>query len=196
MSRANLPVVFGLVLAGGVLIVKGAGGFSQAFASAKAAVQTPESLGQADGPTPTNTVAPITGATGVRAAWQAMTELAGAAPEYVWGGGHDDTNALVGADCSGAISYVLDRAGLLKGSLTSGGFMNWGDPGEGQRITVWANATHVLMSVVDDAGITHWFGTSGFGHPDAPNGTGANWFTVTPSASYLADFTPRHPTGL
>lgn len=197
MARTNLPVIFALVLAGGTLIAKGSGMFAGAFkggggGGSSGAQDAVEELGQGDGgaggPLPLSVK-------GVKAVWLSARELANAAPRYLWGGGHG-TSALLGADCSGAISYVLNRAGLMRGSLTSGGFMGWGDPGEGQQVTVWANPTHVIMSLKDDNGVVHWFGTSGFGHPGAPNGTGANWFTTTPSATYLSQFTPRHPPGL
>jgi hypothetical protein len=39
-----------------------------------------------------------------------------------------------------------------------------------------------------------FFGTSGFGHPDA--GTGPAWFTRPVSPGYLAGFVQRHPPGL
>ena len=45
---------------------------------------------------------------------------------YKWGGGHGrwwDT----GYDCSGAVSYVLHKAGLLDASRDSTGFMSYGD---------------------------------------------------------------------
>lgn len=193
MAR-NLPLIFAEVLAAGVLITKGARMFAGAFGQGDSPDSGPESLGQAatgsgGGPAPL-------GQGSLSTIWQAATELAQANPSYVWGGGHG-SNALRGADCSGAISYVLARAGLLKGSLTSGQFMSYGQPGEGEHVTIWASPTHVIMSI-RVAGIVHWFGTSGFGHPDAPNGTGANWFDPKhqPSAGYLSAFTPRHPPGL
>src|SRR3954452_5657690 len=56
---------------------------------------------------------------------------------YVWGGGHGGASG--GYDCSGSISYALAAGGLLNGSLTSGGFMSWGEPGPGRRNTVYAH---------------------------------------------------------
>ena len=47
----------------------------------------------------------------------------------------------------GSISYALAAGGLLVGPLTSGGFMSWGEPGPGRRITVYANAGHAFMVV-------------------------------------------------
>ncbi len=45
---------------------------------------------------------------------------------YCWGGGH--TSNPCGAscyDCSGYVSCVLGRLGLMKGSMVTGGFMVW-----------------------------------------------------------------------
>jgi hypothetical protein len=150
-----------------------------------------EELGQAAGGSQVG-APPMPKLFGVKAVWLAARELAAAAPGYVWGGGHG-SNALLGADCSGAVSYVLNRAGLLKGTLTSGEFQTYGAAGPGRHVTIYASPTHVIMEING-----HFFGTSGFGHPDAPNGTGANWFDPKhqPSAGYLSAFTARHPPGL
>ncbi|MBJ7355063.1 MAG: C40 family peptidase [Thermoleophilaceae bacterium] len=40
---------------------------------------------------------------------------------YLWGGGHQPFIAS-GYDCSGAVSYALHGAGILKSPLASGGF--------------------------------------------------------------------------
>jgi cell wall-associated NlpC family hydrolase len=46
---------------------------------------------------------------------------------YIWGGGH---RYLVdrGYDCSGSVSYVLFKAGLLRGPLTAHEFRGYGAP--------------------------------------------------------------------
>lgn len=65
---------------------------------------------------------------------------------YKWGGGHarlDDD----GYDCSGAVSYVLREAGLMQDQLTSRGFFNYGESGEGNWITVWVREGHVFMTI-------------------------------------------------
>lgn len=191
MAR-NLPLIFAEILAAGVLITHGSRAFAGTFTSPTDTAGgdgSVEALGQPAHGT-TSGAGPMPGVTGGRAIWLAARELALAAPVYVYGGGHA-SNALAGADCSGAISYVLNRAGLLKGTMTSSEFMSYGDPGAGKHVTIYANPGHVLMQIDG-----HFFGTSGFGHPDAPNGTGANWFSVKPSSAYLAQFTARHPAGL
>jgi cell wall-associated NlpC family hydrolase len=66
---------------------------------------------------------------------------------YRWGGGHRSFYDS-GYDCSGAVSYVLYRAGLLSSPMTSGGFASsWGALGKGRWITVYGNAGHVYMVV-------------------------------------------------
>ncbi|MDA0164491.1 hypothetical protein OM076_29745 [Solirubrobacter ginsenosidimutans] len=98
---------------------------------------------------------------------------------YVWGGGHGGASG--GYDCSGSISYALAAGGLLNGSLTSGGFMSWGDPGPGRRITVYANGGHAFM-VVDG----RRYDTS------ALSGGGTRW---TSEMRSTAGFVARHPPG-
>ena len=74
---------------------------------------------------------------------------------YIYGGGHGKWEDE-GYDCSGSVSYALHGGGLLNASMPSGGFMNWGEPGPGQWITIYANAGHIYMTV---AGLR--FDTSG-----------------------------------
>jgi peptidoglycan hydrolase-like protein with peptidoglycan-binding domain len=74
---------------------------------------------------------------------------------YIYGGGHGRWNDA-GYDCSGSVSYALHGAGMLDRALASGDFMNWGDPGPGQWITIYANGGHAFMTV---AGLR--FDTSG-----------------------------------
>jgi peptidoglycan hydrolase CwlO-like protein len=100
---------------------------------------------------------------------------------YVWGGGHGGS-ASGGYDCSGSLSYALAAAGLVNGSLTSGGFMSWGEAGPGRRITVYANAGHAFM-VVDG----RRYDTS------ALRGGGTRWSS---SMRSTAGFVARHPPGL
>jgi len=99
---------------------------------------------------------------------------------YVWGGGHGGRSG--GYDCSGSLSYALAAAGLVNGSLTSSGFMSWGEPGPGRRITVYANPGHAFM-VVDG----RRYDTS------ALRGGGTRWSS---SMRSTAGFVARHPPGL
>jgi cell wall-associated NlpC family hydrolase len=100
---------------------------------------------------------------------------------YKWGGGHgawqDD-----GYDCSGSVSFALAGAGLLSAPLNSSGFMNWGEEGEGEWVTLYANHGHIFMVV---AGIR--FDTSGRGS------SGSRWQSgMRGTGSYTA----VHPPGL
>jgi cell wall-associated NlpC family hydrolase len=103
-----------------------------------------------------------------------------ASTPYVWGGGHGGASG--GYDCSGSISYALAAGGLLSSPLDSTGFMSWGDPGPGRRITVYANAGHAFM-VVDG----RRYDTS------ALSAGGTRWTSASRST---AGFVARHPAGL
>jgi cell wall-associated NlpC family hydrolase len=101
---------------------------------------------------------------------------------YIWGGGHGAW-ADKGYDCSGSVSFALAGAGLLESPLTSGNFMNWGEPGPGKWVTIYASDGHVFMYV---AGLR--FDTSGRG---ANQGT--RWQANLRST---AGFVAVHPPGL
>jgi len=88
---------------------------------------------------------------------------------YLWGGGHRSFKAK-GYDCSGAVSYVLHAAGLLKRPMASGDLArSWGSAGLGQWITVYANRSHAYMTV---AGLR--FDTSAVGE-SLTSGSGPRW---------------------
>lgn len=65
---------------------------------------------------------------------------------YRYGGGHAKVHDS-GYDCSGTVSYALIKAGLLKSPLTSSGFKNYGEPGPGKWITVWAKHDHSFITI-------------------------------------------------
>jgi cell wall-associated NlpC family hydrolase len=100
---------------------------------------------------------------------------------YLWGGGHGSW-ASVGYDCSGSVSFALAAAGLLDSPLTSGLLAQWGAPGPGRWVTIYANAGHVFMFV---AGLR--FDTGGL------RGDGTRW---QPTLRSTAGFVARHPEGL
>jgi cell wall-associated NlpC family hydrolase len=58
---------------------------------------------------------------------------------YVWGGGHRRWRSR-GYDCSGSVSYVLHKAGLLDYPLDSTGFMHWGKSGHSNWVTIYSPA--------------------------------------------------------
>ena len=100
---------------------------------------------------------------------------------YKYGGGHGQWNDS-GYDCSGSVSYALHGGGLLSSALTSGGFMRWGAPGKGRRITIYASPSHVYM-VIDG----RRFDTTGRSE------TGSRWQASDRSS---AGYAVRHPPGL
>lgn len=100
---------------------------------------------------------------------------------YKWGGGHGAWRDN-GYDCSGSVSFALAGAGLLGRPLTSGLFMNYGAPGRGRWITIYANPGHIFMVV---AGLR--FDTSGQGR------AGTRWQA---DSRDTAGFAVRHIPGL
>lgn len=107
---------------------------------------------------------------------------------YLWGGGHNRKFKGAGYDCSGAVSYVLHAAGMLKSPLSSGPLArSWGLPGVGQWITVYANNSHAFAVI---AGI-RW-DTSAVG--EALNqGSGPRWRTTQRSPlGYTARYFPGY----
>jgi hypothetical protein len=100
---------------------------------------------------------------------------------YKYGGGHGRWNDS-GYDCSGSVSYALHGGGLLSSALDSSGFMRWGAPGRGRRITIYANPGHVYM-VIDG----RRYDTTGRSE------TGTRW---QPSQRSSAGYVVRHPPGL
>jgi len=101
---------------------------------------------------------------------------------YVFGGGHG-TFEDSAYDCSGSLSFAFAAAGLLHRTMVSGEFAQWGAPGPGKWITIYANATHTWMTV---AGLR--YDTGGLLTP-----THSRWqATMRPTAGFVV----RHPVGL
>ncbi len=101
---------------------------------------------------------------------------------YVYGGGHG-TFEDSAYDCSGSLSFAFAAAGMLHTTLVSGQFAQWGAPGPGKWITIYANATHTWMTV---AGLR--YDTGGL-----LTSTHSRWqATMRPTTG----FTVRHPIGL
>ncbi|HEX2411066.1 MAG TPA: peptidoglycan-binding protein [Solirubrobacteraceae bacterium] len=101
---------------------------------------------------------------------------------YKYGGGHARWNDT-GYDCSGAMSYALHGAGLLKRPRTSGDFTTYGRAGNGSWITVYAHGGHGYLVVAGLRFDTGWNNA----------GKGPRWSDVVrPSDGY----TVRHPAGL
>jgi hypothetical protein len=106
---------------------------------------------------------------------------------YAVGGGHGRWKDSA-YDCSGAVSFVLHAAGLLRTSEDSGEMESWGDKGLGQWITVYTNPGHAFIEI---AGVR--LDTSREGDPHPADGTGPRWRPVMDATTgYLA----RHPSDL
>jgi peptidoglycan hydrolase CwlO-like protein len=100
---------------------------------------------------------------------------------YIYGGGHASFHAD-GYDCSGSVSYALAAAGLVTSPMVSGQFEDWGDPGPGRWITIYANAGHVWMEVAG------WrFDTVALAE------SGTRW---AQGGGEFSGFVVRHPPGL
>jgi peptidoglycan hydrolase-like protein with peptidoglycan-binding domain len=112
---------------------------------------------------------------------------------YIYAGGHATWTAP-GYDCSGSVSYVLHAAGLLSSSEDSTGLESFGSSGNGQWVTIYANAGHTWIVI---AGLA--FDTAHWG-PTTPGGTGPRWLVKADATANLDDgtggYTVRHPTGL
>ena len=100
---------------------------------------------------------------------------------YKWGGGHASFNDS-GYDCSGTVSNILHKAGLLNRTMTSSQFKNYGAPGHGRWITIYARDGHVFMTI---AGLRI---ASGGTKED----TGPMW---KPFSRKTSAFIVRHPPG-
>ena len=91
---------------------------------------------------------------------------------YKYGGGHGDWEDS-GYDCSGSESYALHGAGLVSRPLNSTEFMSWGEPGEGQWITSYANSGHSFLVVAGlrfDTGYNNRGQRPALEREDAPGG--------------------------
>jgi cell wall-associated NlpC family hydrolase len=96
---------------------------------------------------------------------------------YKWGGGHAAWRDS-GYDCSGSVTYAF-RTSFRRGRYPTFGYSNWGLPGPGRWVTVYASSWHVFMVV---AGLR--FDTSGL------RIAGSRWTT---QARSMGGFVSRHP---
>jgi cell wall-associated NlpC family hydrolase len=125
-------------------------------------------------------VAPAGAPPEVAAVIAAANEIVG--KPYKYGGGHGDWEDS-GYDCSGSESYALHGAGLVSRPMNSTEFMSWGEAGEGQWITSYANSGHSYLVVAGLRFDTGWNNA----------GNGPRWSTeMRPGDGY----TVRHPAGL
>jgi hypothetical protein len=131
-------------------------------------------------------IAPVGAPPAVVGAIEAANRIA--TRPYRYGGGHarfEDS----GYDCSGAVSYVLRGAGVLRSPLDSSGFMRWGVPGRGRWITVYTNPGHAYIVV---AGLRFDTGGRDRAGPGTAPGSGPRWRrTARSSSGYVARHAAR-----
>ncbi len=104
---------------------------------------------------------------------------------YRFGGGHRSFKDT-GYDCSGTISYALNRGGFLQSPLDSSSFMRWGRAGKGAWVTVYTNPGHAFVVI---AGLR--LDTSAAGERRS-SGKGPRW---RQNARPQRGFRIRHPAG-
>jgi len=106
---------------------------------------------------------------------------------YLWGGGHESTDAvrhrLHKYDCSGAWSRLLYVGGYLNEPLTSGAIAGRFEPGEGEWLTLYANDKHVWGQFRTTEGWKAWEEGGTRGHD-------AGWTTESKGG-----YTAVHPKG-
>jgi cell wall-associated NlpC family hydrolase len=129
----------------------------EAVASYKSAVKEAKKLGlkvaTGKGSPPPKKVV-----TRFKAARKAASQIEKLHLPYVWGGGHNSGPVQLGSgvDCSGAVSYVLQKMGVkLPGGVVSGDMGTYLKPGPG-AVTVFYNPDHTFMKIGNE-----YFGTSG-----------------------------------
>jgi hypothetical protein len=117
---------------------------------------------------------------------------------YQWGGGHgkpfSQQTSSDNFDCSGSISYACFKAGMWpKGwpntAVHSSKFEEWGEPGKGEKITIYGDGNHVYADFEEGAG----HGSKRF---DTSGGTPPGARIRSPRRGSTQGKKPRHWPGL
>jgi hypothetical protein len=139
---------------------------------------------------------------GVPATVQAMVVAGNELQDLPYGpGGHPDPLGASEEDCSSTVNYVLYRSGvrplaeILHENPLAQNYVNWGAPGPGRWVTIYASASptpHVFMTI---AGLR--LDTSHDGTDVGPNRyeDGPRWRILDHIPTW-ADWSVRHPPGL
>jgi peptidoglycan hydrolase-like protein with peptidoglycan-binding domain len=154
------------------------------------AVPTTASAGQATLNTDGTATAPADAPAAVQNAVAAANSIID--DPYIYGGGHASFTDS-GYDCSGSVSFALHGGGLLNSPEDSSQLESYGQPGPGQWITVYADASHAFVVI---AGLA--FDTAHYG-PTFPSGSGPRWLQPSDLTANLSDgggYVVRHPAGL
>ena len=133
-------------------------------------------------------VAPAGAPAPVVAAIAAANRLVG--KPYRYGGGHRSFEDR-GYDCSGAVSYALRGAGVLRAPLDSSSFMRWGARGQGRWITVYTNPGHAYV-VIAGLRFDTSLGDRVTARVTVGPRTGPKWGAPRSPRGFVA----RHPVGL
>jgi hypothetical protein len=139
---------------------------------------------------------------GVPATVQAMVVAGNELQDLPYGpGGHPDPLGATEEDCSSTVNYVLYRSGvrplaeILHDNPLAQDYVNWGVPGPGRWVTIYASASptpHVFMTI---AGLR--LDTSHNGTDVGPNRdeNGPRWRILDHIPTW-AHWSVRHPPGL
>ena len=139
---------------------------------------------------------------GVPATVQAMVVAGNELQDLPYGpGGHPDPLGALEEDCSSTVNYVLYRSGvrplaeIVRDNPLAQDYVNWGAPGPGRWVTIYASASptpHVFMTI---AGLR--LDTSHNGTDVGPNRYegGPRWRILDHIPTW-ADWSVRHPPGL
>jgi hypothetical protein len=139
---------------------------------------------------------------GVPATVQAMVVAGNELQELPYGpGGHPDPLGAREADCSSTVNYVLYRAGvrplaeIVADNPLAQDYVNWGAPGPGRWVTIYATDTPVPHVFVVIAGLR--LDTSHDGTDEGPNQDegGPRWRILDHIPTW-AHWSVRHPPGL
>jgi Transglycosylase SLT domain len=139
---------------------------------------------------------------GVPTTVQAMVVAGNELQELPYGpDGHPDPRGALDEDCSSSVNYVLYRSGvrpiqeIVKDNPLAQDYVNWGDPGPGRWVTIYATDVpqpHVFIVI---AGLR--LDTSHNGTDTGPNKDedGPRWRILSYIPTW-AKWSVRHPPGL
>ncbi len=116
-------------------------------------------------------------------------------------GGHPDPRGAGEEDCSSTVNYVLYRAGIrpiaeiIADNPLAQDYVDWGMPGPGRWVTIYASASPTAHVFITIAGLR--LDTSHEGTDDGPNrGEGGPRWRVFDRIPDWERWSVRHPAGL
>jgi hypothetical protein len=139
---------------------------------------------------------------GVPATVQAMVVAGNELQELPYGpGGHPDPRGALEEDCSSTVNYVLYRSGvrpieeIVSDNPLAQDYVQWGDPGPGRWVTIYATDTPTPHVFIVIAGLR--LDTSHDGTDVGPNKAedGPRWRVLDEIPTW-AHWSVRHPPGL